>query len=78
VRVDSGVPPPLRCTPDGGDAGGHGAGGGAGPGGGAGGGAPPCHCATTLTAGALADLVERSVRHGWGRWLEEGAVVVDC
>jgi hypothetical protein len=66
VHVDQEVPEPLRCAPQGGG------------GGGGGGTLTGCHCSSGMSGADLARLVKDAVRHGWGRWVKLGAVVIEC
>lgn len=63
MRVESAVPGPIRCQPT--------------PS------APftgfdGCSCASGLSPADFRRLVVEAVREGWGRWVQEGAVIVQC
>ncbi len=65
VRVDREVPEPLRCTPGGGGVSG-------------GGTLTGCPCSSGLTGSDLTRMVMDAIRRGWGRWVNLGAVVIEC
>jgi len=65
VRVERGVPEPLRCTPSGGAPS-------------VGGGGHPCPSCAVLLAGRIAEVVNDRIRRGWSEHIEAGAVRVDC
>ena len=65
VRVNRGVPEPLRCTPSGGSP--------------SGGTASVCDdCSALLQGDRLSRRVAELVRRGWSDYLKAGAVVVTC
>jgi hypothetical protein len=66
VKVERGVPDPLRCTP-----GGPISGGSSGP--------PFCRQGNELlTAGRLGEAVNGLVRHGWSDYVRAGVVTIEC
>lgn len=70
VRVERGVPEPLRCSPSGGS-----------PTGGAvpdSGGALCDECQELLRGQRLAEIVNSLTRHGWSEHLRAGTVDVTC
>ncbi len=67
VRIDRNVPEPLRCTPRGGG----------------GGGAtavlcPRCGQRCFDSPADLEAATNAATRSGWGEWIREGAVVLEC
>ena len=68
VRVERNVPEPLRCVPRGG--------------GGGGGGSTVIPCprghACFDSPRDLERATEATIRGGWGKWIHQGAVVVEC
>lgn len=66
VRVELEVPGPLRCQPGGGG------------GGGSGGVLSPCPCGGGITPGDLQRRVSDAMLKALGRWLKQGAVVIEC
>lgn len=65
VRIDQGVPGPLRCAPRGG---------------GGGSSEIRCECGHRCFAsiGAFENAVRAAVDRGWGRHIPAGAVILEC
>lgn len=67
LRVDTEVPPPIRCAP----------GGGGGSGSPTLGGMGPCPCAARVEIHDLQQRVMDLLRRGRGEWIRLGAVIVE-
>ena len=67
VRVERGVPDPIRCNP-----------GGPVSSAGAVGGSRCSNCSEILLPGRLSEAVNERTRRGWADSIRDGAVVLDC